>query len=279
MFYASRSEGGMDGSVGLLNDLRSRIARFGRGQENPRKKGVLPFGVAAIDNALPERGLALGALHEVSSAGPEGEYAPAATLFVAGVLARLPGEVLWVTGRNDLYAPALAGVGLSPARLTFVEAPKTELLQVIEDAIHARCFMGVTAEITGALSMTATRRLQLAADKCGTTVLLLRRPRKQGDPALAPSAAMSRWRVVTMPSPVPLCPTHPRPRASLAHAGTSTCFAAGALTELHGMFRAVIRRAGWPWPEYRRFQGNPPTHLTMLQHQSRETLIGRYPRP
>ena len=194
----------MDGATGVIDDLRSTIARLGRGPENAREQEVLPFGVAAIDNALPNGGLALGALHEVSSAGPQGEYATAATLFIAGVLARLSGQVLWVTERNDLYPPALAAVGLLPARVIFVDAAKGEILQVAEDAVRARCLVGVTAEITGTLAMTATRRLQLAAEQSRTTVLLLRRSRKQGNPTLAPSAAMSRWRVLTLPSPVPL---------------------------------------------------------------------------
>jgi protein ImuA len=195
----------MDGSVGLIDDLRSKIARIGHRHENARKQGVLPFGVPAIDSTLPDGGLALGAIHEVSSAGSQAEHATAAALFIAGVLARLSGQVLWVTERNDLYLPALAAVGLSPARVIFAEAAKDEILQVAEDAVRARCLAGVVAEITGALAMTATRRLQLAAEQCGVTVLLLRRSRKHDDPALVvPSAAMSRWRVVTLPSPAPL---------------------------------------------------------------------------
>ena len=74
----------------------------------------------------------------------------------------------------------------------------------------------VTAEITGTLAMPATRRLQLAAEQSRTTVLLLRRSRKQGNPTLAPSVAMSRWRVVTLPSPVPL--PHSPETPGLAHA-------------------------------------------------------------
>ena len=54
-----------------------------------RVGGVLPFGVAEVDAWLPEGGLALGALHEVAGGGADGVMAAAATLFVAGVLARL----------------------------------------------------------------------------------------------------------------------------------------------------------------------------------------------
>ena len=195
----------MDGSVGVIEDLRSRIARIGRGHESNCQQSVLPFGVPAIDDVLPSGGLAIGALHEVSSSGPQGEHATAATLFIAGILARLSGPVIWVVERNDLYPPALAAVGLTPARVIFVEARKAEILQAAEDAVRARGLGGVAVEISGRLTMTASRRLQLAAEQSGVTTLLLRRSRKHDDPAVStPSAATSRWRVVSLPSPPPL---------------------------------------------------------------------------
>ena len=48
-----------------------------------------------MDAALPAGGLRLGALHEVAGGGPSAVHGAAAVLFVAGVLARLPGPVLW----------------------------------------------------------------------------------------------------------------------------------------------------------------------------------------
>ena len=55
--------------------------------------------------------------------GPGLEHATAAGLMVAGILARRDGPVLWVSERNDLFAPALAQVGLSPDRVVHVAAP------------------------------------------------------------------------------------------------------------------------------------------------------------
>src|SRR5437763_281140 len=46
---------------GSLAALRERIQHI----EQPASHGVLPFGVAAIDRALPGGGLALGAVHEI----------------------------------------------------------------------------------------------------------------------------------------------------------------------------------------------------------------------
>jgi protein ImuA len=76
---------------------------------------VLPFGIEAVDGALPGGGLKLGAVHEFSEDGPRGGYAAYAVLFAAGILARLPGPVLWCLHSRDLFAPPLARVGLQRA--------------------------------------------------------------------------------------------------------------------------------------------------------------------
>jgi protein ImuA len=70
-----------------LEALRERIRRI----ETPARHGVLPFGTAAIDRALPDGGLALGALHEIAGAGPDEEDGAVAAAFAAGILARLGG--------------------------------------------------------------------------------------------------------------------------------------------------------------------------------------------
>ncbi|MBL7599022.1 protein ImuA, partial [Escherichia coli] len=54
--------------------------------------------------------------------------------------------------------------------------------------------------------MTATRRLQLAAEGGRTIALLLKRAAREGaDPIGMPSAAVTRWRVTCAPSaPLPV---------------------------------------------------------------------------
>src|SRR6185503_12853706 len=68
-----------------LTALRDHIRRL----EQPARHGVLPFGVDAIDAALPGGGLALGAVHEILGAGGDEEDGAAGTGFIAGILARL----------------------------------------------------------------------------------------------------------------------------------------------------------------------------------------------
>src|SRR6202040_3174660 len=68
-----------------LDLLRQRLRQI----EQPARHGVLPFGVAALDCALPGGGLALGAVHEILGAGGDEEDGAAAAGFAAGILARL----------------------------------------------------------------------------------------------------------------------------------------------------------------------------------------------
>src|SRR4051794_41133671 len=96
-------------SARVLDELRDRIARIERAGRPTRS--VVPFGVAAIDDRLPQGGLVLGALHEIAGGDLGAVHAASAALFVAGVLARMDGAVLWCLRTRDLFAPALAGAG------------------------------------------------------------------------------------------------------------------------------------------------------------------------
>jgi len=68
-----------------IGALRERIRQI----EQPARHGVLPFGIAAIDRALPGGGLALGAVHEIMGQDGDEEDGAAAAGFAAGILARL----------------------------------------------------------------------------------------------------------------------------------------------------------------------------------------------
>ncbi|HLB96295.1 MAG TPA: hypothetical protein VJK90_01470, partial [Acetobacteraceae bacterium] len=187
----------------VLTDLRSRIARIARDPAR-RRAPAIRFGIAALDRHLPDGGLAIGALHEAAGTGPDTEHAAAAALFAAGALARLRGPVLWALPRDDLFAPALAGVGLHPDRLILAAAGK-QVLSVMEEGLRHRGLAGVVGELEGPLTLTASRRLQLAAEASGVTAIVLRRARRHDDPTLAePNAAVTRWRLTALPSAPPL---------------------------------------------------------------------------
>ncbi|MEO6580973.1 MAG: protein ImuA [Sphingomicrobium sp.] len=162
-----------------------------------------------MDERLSGGGLATAALHEASGASSTLGDDAAATLFAAGIAARQSktgGSILWAFTRRDLFAPALHQAGLPPHRIIYAECRRDEdVLAIMEEGLRHRSLAAVVGEI-GRVTMTATRRLQLAAENGGMTALMLRRWRRNGeDPLFPPSAAASRWRIGCVPSqPMPV---------------------------------------------------------------------------
>jgi protein ImuA len=211
----------LDAAKTLLPELRERVRRIERSRAMAH--GVLPFGVAAIDRALPGGGLARGALHEIMGAGGDEEDGALAAAFAAQILGRLTrpptspslsalgggegrgevGVVLWCLPRPDLYGPGLAAHGLDPGRVVLVRASRdAEILWAMEEGLRASGIVAVVGEI-GSLPMVASRRLQLAAERSGIMAFLLRRWRDGGQAArerALPNAAVTRWRIAALPS-------------------------------------------------------------------------------
>lgn len=172
-----------------------------------RVKSVLPFGIAEVDSRLPGGGLARAALHEVAGGGNGAIDGAAAALFAAGIAARTKGKVLWCVTKPDLFAPALAQAGLPPDRVIYVEAGDDKsVLACMEEGLRHGGLGAVVAEVAR-LSMTTSRRLQLAAEGTGSIGIALRRWRRQTEAADfgQPTAATTRWRISVLPStPLPV---------------------------------------------------------------------------
>lgn len=186
-----------------LTALREQVGKLAGGSLGDH--GLLPFGVSAIDTSLPGGGLARGALHELGGLDGDEEDGAVAAAFLAGILARLapPQPVLWCLTADELYGPGLAAHGLAPRRLLSVRARDDRtVLEAMEDGLRVPALAAVVGEV-GALSLTASRRLQLAAAASGVTAFVLRRwrsaPRAEAERS-APVAAATRWRVSARPS-------------------------------------------------------------------------------
>jgi protein ImuA len=189
----------------VLEDLRDRIRRIEGG--TAAKRPTLAFGLPEIDSRLPGGGLARGALHEVAGGGNGAVDGAAAALFAAGIAARTSGKVLWCVTRRDLFAPAIEQAGLSHNRVIFVEAgDEKDLLACFEEGLRHPGLGAAVAEVAK-LSMTTSRRLQLAAEASGGIGIAIRRWRRQTEAADfgQPTAASTRWRVSAVPSaPLPV---------------------------------------------------------------------------
>lgn len=188
-----------------LKTLREQIERLEGRQSS--KRSVLPFGVTTMDSHLPGGGLALGALHEVAGGGNGAVDGAAAALFTAGIVARTKGKVLWCVTRQDLFAPAISQVGLSANRVIYVEAGDEQaVLAAFEEGMRHGGLGAIVGEVAK-LTMTASRRLQLAAESSGAIGIAIRRWRRPAEAADfgLPTAAVTRWRISALPTrPLPV---------------------------------------------------------------------------
>lgn len=155
---------------------------------------VLSTGLPAIDGKLPESGLAAGGLHDMTGAASVG--------FLIRLLSRLSGPVLWCVSATEgrrLYGPGLVRAGLDPARLT-IAAGRTsaDVLWAAEEGLKSRAMAAVVLEPGTALSLTASRRLHLAAET-GDCFGFVLSPISGGKAAVPPSAALTRWCVDPQP--------------------------------------------------------------------------------
>jgi protein ImuA len=218
-----------------LARLREQI----RTLEKPRlsDRRALEFGDPAIDDELPGGGLASGCLHELAASPQDA----AAYGLIAVLLGRLigdagvgPGMALWCrlaqsghkqrghkqsghkqsghkqSGLAALpYGPGLVRFGLPVERLILVRAGKpADLLWAMEEGLRSGRFTAVLGEGI-APDLTATRRLQLAAEAGGATALLAFPASEHR--SLRLSAATTRWRIAACPAVLP-----DRPRWSVS---------------------------------------------------------------
>ncbi len=182
-------------------------------------KAALSFGDHRLDRVFPAGGLPLGCWHELEGEGLEIETGAAAGAFAAVLAKPLAsrGAVVWVSRRDDLYAPGLAGLGFPAERLIQVQArDEAQVLAALEDALGSAGVAAAIGEVEG-VDLTAGRRLQLACERRGATGFLIRR-RLFGAPAgkvvsggllgaASGSAAATRWTVASAPSePAPGTP-------------------------------------------------------------------------
>jgi protein ImuA len=186
--------------------LRARIAEKER--SSPQAWPSVPTGDAGIDAALPDGGLATGALHELLPATHAD--LPAALGFGLGALARIlnmrAGHILWVLPSfvvstvGSLYPIGLAAYGIDPNRLVHLKVNKpVNVLWALEEALShpaVAAAIGILPENDRAYDFTASRRLSMRAARHGASAFVVgTRP----DLGLSTAADM-RWRIAAAAS-------------------------------------------------------------------------------
>lgn len=181
----------------LIADLKSKIAGGGEAPSS----GLIPLGAEAA-GVLPGGGLRKGALHEVAAAAYRdmGAATGFAAALASAAMKHSALPVLWCEAARPpfdmgrLYGAGLAAFGIDPARLLVALPPSdTDCLWIMEEALRAEAFAAVIGEVDGrsaALTLSATRRLQLAAEETETPALLF-----TGHGKAVASVAVTRWHV------------------------------------------------------------------------------------
>lgn len=200
---AAPSPATKDERARLLTELRHTLHRL-EGIDRCAVSTV-STGSPVLDAALPWDGLPTACLHDIQSATPEplALMGGAATGFAASLAARLAGNtgtVLWCRRGVPPHAPGLVPFGIDPDRLVLVQAhDDQDILWAMEEGLRDGGPAVVLGEVAS-LSLTAARRLQLAAETGQGTGLLLRaRPTSTA----SPGTAMTRWRIGSDPLPAP----------------------------------------------------------------------------
>jgi len=178
-----------------------RLATISRPGPAPRAEDFAP---SPTGDGLARAGLAAGTLHEIYAAS--GEDGASALGFAALASLRFTAAerpLLWfrrLKSHAAPYAPGLAELGLDPGGILFVAAPdERALLRAAADAAQCAGVGAILIEAEGKLplyNLTESRRLRLAAERSGVTILLART-----GAAPIPSAAETRWEVAAAPSP------------------------------------------------------------------------------
>ncbi len=202
-----------DPGIPDLTALQAMVRRLERGTGEATPAHGVAFGCPGVDAALPGEGLARGRVHEVVGETRSEVRDAAAFGFAIALLSRLAPDastILWCARSANVLggtpsARGLAALGLDPERVVFVDAEdEADRLWAMEEGLATAGLGAVVAEFDPARrpQATASRRLQLAAEKGGVSGIILRprmtTPAGAGD--RMPIAVETRWRVAAAPS-------------------------------------------------------------------------------
>jgi protein ImuA len=225
---------------------------------------VRPSGHAALDAALPGGGWPVGALVELLQTQPgQGEWR-----LLAPVLAATTGALVLVAPPHAPFVPALAAQGLAPARLLRVGGaggPDAEpaagrgtaaldpaaRVWAAEQALRCAGVAAVLAWLPQ-VRPEQLRRLQLAAQRHGTLLFVMRPARARHES----SPAVLRLLVDEATAPFP---------AAVPAAGPDADPDAAPATDPDALVLHLLKRRGPPLEQPLRLAARPPRLTALLQ--------------
>lgn len=159
----------------VVEQLRAEIRRIeGRPVVSAR---YLASGRAEVDALLTGGGFKCGAISQLVGTRASGKTSVALSAIAQAT--QHGGVAAYVDGGRDLYPPAAEACGIALERMVIVRPPSVSLgLWAVEVLVSSGAFRVVVVQIPALLEVrreveTPLRRVVLATEKCGGTVLWL----------------------------------------------------------------------------------------------------------
>jgi protein ImuA len=186
----------MDAKTNVVEKLRQDLLLW-QGYKPVAAASAEQIGLGEIEQAFPGGVFPKRAIHEFITV--IAEHAAASDGFIAGLLAVLMEDgasCVWVSTSRRLFPTALASFNVSPERIIFIDVnTQNDALWIMEEALKCEGLAAVVGELDQ-LSLTASRRLQLAVEESGVTGFILRKDASKN----ASSIAAARWQISPLPS-------------------------------------------------------------------------------
>lgn len=177
----------------ILSSLRKQILLL-EGFKEPVLSEETRLG--RINDAFPNKVFPFSALHEFFCFNSE-EVA-ASSAFIAGLLSSRVSKVatvVWIGSSIKIFPPSLKWFGIEPHCVVFLHVKKEkDISWAIHEALTCSSLSAVVGELPE-MSITASRRFQLAIEDAGVGCFILR-----SNPKNLLTTAVSRWHIQPLPS-------------------------------------------------------------------------------
>ena len=177
----------------ILNSLRKEILLL-EGFKEPMLCEETRLG--CINDAFPNKVFPFSALHEFFCFNPE-EVA-ASSAFITGLLSSRISKVatvVWIGSSLKVFPPSLKWFGIEPHCVVFLQVKKEkDISWAIQEALSCSSLSAVVGEMPE-MSITASRRFQLAIENAGVGCFILRK-----NPKNLLTTAVTRWHIQPLPT-------------------------------------------------------------------------------
>ncbi|HVF97383.1 MAG TPA: hypothetical protein VM871_08690 [Flavisolibacter sp.] len=179
----------------IFSQLKKDILLL-EGFKEPVQTGETKLG--RINDSFPNGVFPFSALHEFFCFNQE--EASSSSAFIAGMLSsrlQKSSSIVWIRSSPKIFPPSLKWFGIEPHQVLFLTIKgEKDILWAINEALKCSSLSAVIGELPE-MSLTASRRFQLAIEDAGVGGFILR-----NNPKNLLTTAVSRWHVQPMHSKV-----------------------------------------------------------------------------